>query len=291
MTAPYEFTDKAAGYRRLAGDLQALLAAEHDLIANAANTAALLFGALPEVNWAGFYFLRDGALRRRPVPGQARVRAHRAGTGRVRHGSRRAAHARRGRRTPVPRTHRLRRRLARGDRGAAAARPRAARRARPRQSAARALRRAPMPPGSKRSRAVFMAASARGRARAHEGAPVAARAGRRRRGLHHLGAVSDLPASAARGAGAADHRSPYQLVMPLHPRVDAAARRAAAPRRHLLPAGAAGAAAAECAAHLRQLAGVRLGRVPRPHRRHQPRLLHQPAGERGARECSCCTSG
>jgi L-methionine (R)-S-oxide reductase len=66
----YEFTDKAAGYRHLAADLQALLAGEHDLIANAANTAALLFAALPEVNWAGFYFLRNGALVVGPFQGK-----------------------------------------------------------------------------------------------------------------------------------------------------------------------------------------------------------------------------
>jgi L-methionine (R)-S-oxide reductase len=66
----YEFTDKAAGYRRLSADLQALLAGEHDLIANAANTAALLFAALPEVNWAGFYFLRNGALIVGPFQGK-----------------------------------------------------------------------------------------------------------------------------------------------------------------------------------------------------------------------------
>ncbi|HEY1721610.1 MAG TPA: GAF domain-containing protein [Magnetospirillaceae bacterium] len=29
------------------------------MVANAANTAALLFDALPKINWAGFYFLRD----------------------------------------------------------------------------------------------------------------------------------------------------------------------------------------------------------------------------------------
>src|SRR5580700_4980804 len=66
----YEFTDKAAGYRRLAADLQALLAGERDLIANAANTAALVFNALPEVNWAGFYFLRGAELVVGPFQGQ-----------------------------------------------------------------------------------------------------------------------------------------------------------------------------------------------------------------------------
>ena len=56
----YDFTDKRAGYERLAGQLAALLAGETDPIANAANTAALIFDALPQVSWAGFYFLREG---------------------------------------------------------------------------------------------------------------------------------------------------------------------------------------------------------------------------------------
>ena len=55
----YDFTDKRAGYEHLATQLQGLLAGETDPIANAANTAALLFDALPEVSWAGFYFLRE----------------------------------------------------------------------------------------------------------------------------------------------------------------------------------------------------------------------------------------
>jgi len=41
----YEFHDKPADYARLAQDLGALLAGESDLIANAANTAALIFAA------------------------------------------------------------------------------------------------------------------------------------------------------------------------------------------------------------------------------------------------------
>jgi GAF domain-containing protein len=53
----YDFRDKDADYARLAAELTSLLAGEHDLIANAANTAALLFDALPDLNWAGFYFL------------------------------------------------------------------------------------------------------------------------------------------------------------------------------------------------------------------------------------------
>lgn len=53
-----DFSDKAAGYRELDAQLAALLAGEHDLIANTANAAALLYGALPDLNWAGFYLLR-----------------------------------------------------------------------------------------------------------------------------------------------------------------------------------------------------------------------------------------
>jgi GAF domain-containing protein len=53
-------SDKAELYRELAQQLEALLAGEHDAIANAANTSALLFQMLPDLNWAGFYFLRAG---------------------------------------------------------------------------------------------------------------------------------------------------------------------------------------------------------------------------------------
>jgi L-methionine (R)-S-oxide reductase len=52
--------DKAAFYRELCLELSSLLGDERDLIANAANTSALLFEVLPDVNWVGFYFLRDG---------------------------------------------------------------------------------------------------------------------------------------------------------------------------------------------------------------------------------------
>jgi L-methionine (R)-S-oxide reductase len=68
--ARYDFHDKPADYARLRAELAALLAGERDLVANAANTAALLFNALPGVNWAGFYFLRDGELVVGPFQGQ-----------------------------------------------------------------------------------------------------------------------------------------------------------------------------------------------------------------------------
>jgi GAF domain-containing protein len=45
----------------VAQQLSGLLEGEPDAIANAANMAALIFGTIPELNWAGFYFLRDGS--------------------------------------------------------------------------------------------------------------------------------------------------------------------------------------------------------------------------------------
>jgi GAF domain-containing protein len=51
-------TDLTDFYSDLLQQLEGLLAGERDAIANAANTAALLFQELPDLNWAGFYFLR-----------------------------------------------------------------------------------------------------------------------------------------------------------------------------------------------------------------------------------------
>src|SRR5690349_560795 len=66
----YEFRDKPADYVNLAHDLSALLTGESDLIANAANTAAVIFTTLPDVTWAGFYFLRGGELVLGPFQGR-----------------------------------------------------------------------------------------------------------------------------------------------------------------------------------------------------------------------------
>jgi GAF domain-containing protein len=49
--------DKGAAYAELARSLRALLDGERDLVANAANMAALLFWSLRELNWAGFYLI------------------------------------------------------------------------------------------------------------------------------------------------------------------------------------------------------------------------------------------
>jgi GAF domain-containing protein len=66
----YDFRDQAGDYARLAEELAGLLSGESDFVANAANTAALIFDALPELNWAGFYFLKRGELVVGPFQGK-----------------------------------------------------------------------------------------------------------------------------------------------------------------------------------------------------------------------------
>jgi len=65
-----ESTSKTDLYDQLAAHLSSLLAGERDLIANAANFAALIFHALPDLNWAGFYFLKDDELVLGPFQGR-----------------------------------------------------------------------------------------------------------------------------------------------------------------------------------------------------------------------------
>jgi GAF domain-containing protein len=62
-------TAKSKLYASLVVQLLSLLKGEHDFIANAANFSALLFNSLPNVNWAGFYFLREDELVLGPFQG------------------------------------------------------------------------------------------------------------------------------------------------------------------------------------------------------------------------------
>jgi GAF domain-containing protein len=50
-------------------ELRALLAGEPDPIANAANTASLIYTRLPRLNWVGFYFLQGDTLVLGPFQG------------------------------------------------------------------------------------------------------------------------------------------------------------------------------------------------------------------------------
>lgn len=62
--------DKAALHAQVRKELAALLEGERDFIANTANCAALLYQSLPELNWAGFYFLKGADLVLGPFQGK-----------------------------------------------------------------------------------------------------------------------------------------------------------------------------------------------------------------------------
>jgi len=65
-----DYADKARFYAELEAQARALVAGEPDRIANAANIAALIFHALPRINWAGFYFLQGEELVLGPFQGK-----------------------------------------------------------------------------------------------------------------------------------------------------------------------------------------------------------------------------
>ena len=67
---PSQAGSKREHYGELNAQLASLLADEPDGLANAANTAALFFEALPELNWLGFYFLRGQELVLGPFQGK-----------------------------------------------------------------------------------------------------------------------------------------------------------------------------------------------------------------------------
>jgi len=68
--AAAQTNSKAELYDHLAAQLSSLLAGERDLIANAANFSSLIFHSLPDLNWAGFYFVKDGELVLGPFQGK-----------------------------------------------------------------------------------------------------------------------------------------------------------------------------------------------------------------------------
>lgn len=62
--------NKAQMYDDLASALKGLVHGEPDPIANMANAAALLWEAMPDINWAGFYRNVDGELVLGPFQGR-----------------------------------------------------------------------------------------------------------------------------------------------------------------------------------------------------------------------------
>lgn len=62
--------DKRQQYAELAAQARGLFAGERDRIANAANLSALVWHALPDLNWCGFYFFDGRELVVGPFQGR-----------------------------------------------------------------------------------------------------------------------------------------------------------------------------------------------------------------------------
>ena len=68
--APTNSASPAELLEGLQEQARALLQGERDPIANAANLSSLIFHALPELNWAGFYWMKGGELVLGPFQGK-----------------------------------------------------------------------------------------------------------------------------------------------------------------------------------------------------------------------------
>ena len=62
--------DKKELYNSVCAQARALLPPRFGWLSNAANLSALIFGALPQLNWAGFYVLDNEILRLGPFQGK-----------------------------------------------------------------------------------------------------------------------------------------------------------------------------------------------------------------------------
>jgi L-methionine (R)-S-oxide reductase len=69
MKAP-RAASKQQLYEELTVQASAMLEGEKDAVANAANLASLIWHLLPDLNWAGFYFLRGDELVVGPFQGK-----------------------------------------------------------------------------------------------------------------------------------------------------------------------------------------------------------------------------
>lgn len=69
-TTPITTEDKSKFYALLQKQAHALLSAETNLVANAANLSSLLFNTLTQINWVGFYFKDGNELVLGPFQGQ-----------------------------------------------------------------------------------------------------------------------------------------------------------------------------------------------------------------------------
>ena len=63
-------TEKKTLYRLISTQIQGLTDGISDLVANLANVSALLNQALTDINWVGFYLIKDGRLILGPFQGK-----------------------------------------------------------------------------------------------------------------------------------------------------------------------------------------------------------------------------
>jgi len=70
QAATLQSTDKTGQYRELVAQARGLLHGERDRVANAANLSALVWHALPDINWCGFYFFDGSELVVGPFQGK-----------------------------------------------------------------------------------------------------------------------------------------------------------------------------------------------------------------------------
>lgn len=69
-TAAQRASTRAGQYADLCRALSGLFEGERDLIANCANFSALAYDLLPDLNWAGIYFMRGEGLVLGPFQGR-----------------------------------------------------------------------------------------------------------------------------------------------------------------------------------------------------------------------------
>jgi L-methionine (R)-S-oxide reductase len=70
VAAKLDTSSKREAYAQLVEQARGLLAGERDRVANAANLSALVFDALPDLNWVGVYFFDGRELVVGPFQGK-----------------------------------------------------------------------------------------------------------------------------------------------------------------------------------------------------------------------------
>ena len=76
-----EFSNKAERYAYINAQLDRILSETDDLYAGLANASALFYLLMPQLNWAGFYLMKNGALVLGPFQGKPAVARIEIGAG------------------------------------------------------------------------------------------------------------------------------------------------------------------------------------------------------------------